>query len=181
MLTQDSYSCLWVPMACVGSNTRNASDHTPGLSPLLLDQRPTDKEAKFTLSVEILYLASTTLIKISILCFYRRLASGALSKMFLYCVWGTILIIALFGIIFILVITFSYSPIEGFWRIFDIPWRLQNRMTSLDEGALIVSGTTLGAVHDIMVCALPIMLVWNLKMPRRQKIGLVFIFSAGVM
>lgn len=136
---------------------------------------------QITLSIEILYLAATTLIKISILCFYRRLASGALSKIFLYCVQSSIAIFALHGVIFSLVIIFSYSPIEGFWHLFDIPWRLRNHLTSLDEGAIIVAVTVMGTIHDIIVCALPIILVWNLRMPRRQKVGLVFIFGAGVL
>lgn len=168
-------------MACVGSDRRNESDLTPGLLSVLLNQLRTERKAKIALAIELLYLSATTLIKISILCFYRRLASGALSKKFLYCVQGSIVVFALHGLIFTFVILFSYSPMEGFWHLFDVPWRLQNRMTSLDEGAIIIAATVLGTFHDVIVCALPIMLVWNLRMPRRQKIGLVCIFSAGVL
>ncbi|KAF2741723.1 hypothetical protein M011DRAFT_318559 [Sporormia fimetaria CBS 119925] len=136
---------------------------------------------QITLAIELLYLAATTLIKISILCFYRRLASGSLSKTFLYCVQCSITVFALHGIAFSFVIMFSYSPIEGFWRIYDVAWRAENRMTSLDEGAIIIAVTVLGTIHDIIVCALPIILVWNLRINRRQKTGLTIIFGAGVL
>lgn len=133
------------------------------------------------MAIEMLYLFATALIKVSILCFYRRLASGAISKTFLYCVQCLIAVFFLHTVIFFFVIVFSYTPIEAYWHIFDVPWRLKNTLKSLDEGAILVSVTTTGTIQDVLVCTLPIFLVWNLQIPRRQRIGLVVLFGAGLM
>jgi hypothetical protein len=126
-------------------------------------------------------LESTTLIKISILCFYRRLTNGSISKAFLYCVWATIAFVVSSATLFTFLIVFSYSPIEGYWHLYDVSWRHRNELKSLNEAAIIVSVTVIGTVQDLLICALPMMLVWNLQIETRQKAALIAIFGVGLM
>jgi hypothetical protein len=132
-------------------------------------------------TIELTYMASTSLIKISILCFYRRLANGAIGRTFVYWVWGSIAFVIIYFISFTLAIVFTCTPVEGYWRMFDIMWRLQNEMTCRNEGAMIVGVVVVSTVQDFVICALPIFLVWNLQIPKRQKAALIAIFAMGLL
>jgi len=65
--------------------------------------------------------------------------------------------------------------------MFDIMWRLQNEMTCHNEGAIIVAVVVTSTVQDLVICALPIFLVWNLQIPKRQKAALIAIFAMGLL
>ncbi|KAH7357490.1 hypothetical protein BKA66DRAFT_500989, partial [Pyrenochaeta sp. MPI-SDFR-AT-0127] len=136
---------------------------------------------QITLAIEILFLESTTLIKISILCFYRRLTNGSISKVFLYWVWASIASVVCYSVIFSFIIIFSYTPVKGYWHLFDTSWRLQNELKSLNEGAVIVAVAVIGTLQDLFICALPMILVWNLQVPTRQKAALIGIFGVGLV
>jgi hypothetical protein len=69
----------------------------------------------------------------------------------------------------------------GFFRLFDIAWRLQNELTCRNEGALIVACAAISSVQDFIICMLPILLIWNLKIGKRQKMGLCAIFGLGMI
>jgi hypothetical protein len=132
------------------------------------------------MAIEINYIVCTTLIKISILCFYRRM-SASLTNIFVYCVWGSIFFCATYAITFIFLIAFTCSPAIGFYRIFDISWRFQNELTCHDEGAIIVAVAAISTVQDLVICLLPVFLIWNLQIARRQKLALCGIFGMGLM
>ncbi|ORY16421.1 hypothetical protein BCR34DRAFT_106096 [Clohesyomyces aquaticus] len=136
---------------------------------------------QITLAIEILYIVSTSFIKISILCFYRRITNGSISKTFVYWVWGLIVFVILYCIIFVLIIVFSCKPIEGFWHLFDIPWRLTNEVKCNDEAAGIVSVVIISTVQDFICAILPVFLVWNLQISKRQKAALIGIFALGLL
>jgi hypothetical protein len=132
-------------------------------------------------TIELTYLASTSLIKISILCFYRRLASGSISRTFVYWVWGSIAFVIAYFVAFGFAVIFTCSPVQGYWRMLDISWRLQNKLQCHNEGATIVAVVVVSTVQDLVICALPIFLVWNLQIPRRQKAALIAIFAMGLL
>jgi len=133
------------------------------------------------MAIEILYLASTSLIKISILCFYRRMANGSISKTFVYCVWGAIISVVSYALVLSFVVMFTCTPVEGYWMLFDLQWRVTNEVTCRNEGALIVSIVIISTLQDLVICALPIFLVWNLHISKRQKAGLMGIFGLGLL
>lgn len=133
------------------------------------------------MAIEVTYMVSTSLIKISILCFYRRITNGSISKTFVYLVWIFIVFVVVYCVVFTFVIIFSCSPVEGYWHLFDIMWRLQNEVKCHNEGAEIVSVVVVSTLQDLFICALPIFLVWNLHIPRRQKAALIGIFGLGLV
>ncbi|KAH7128806.1 hypothetical protein B0J11DRAFT_279797 [Dendryphion nanum] len=133
------------------------------------------------LAIEFLYIVSTSLIKISILCFYRRITSGSISRTFVFWVWASIIFVICYCIGFTLAITFTCSPVAGYWRFFDVAWRLQNEMKCRNEGAIIVTVVVVSTVQDFVICALPVFLVWNLQISKRQKVALIGIFGLGLL
>lgn len=86
-----------------------------------------------------------------------------------------------YGITFTFVIIFSCTPVEGYWHLFDITWRLQNELKCHNEGAEIVAVVIISTLQDLVICALPIFLVWNLQIPRRQKAALIGLFGVGLV
>lgn len=126
-------------------------------------------------------MIATCLIKISILCFYRRMTSGSITKTFRYCVWGSIAFVVLYGIAFLFAIVFTCLPVEGYWHLFDLAWRMQNEVKCHDEGAVTVSVAVISTFQDLFICALPLLLVWNLQISKRQKFALMGIFGLGLL
>lgn len=135
---------------------------------------------KIALSIELNYVASTVFTKVSLLCFYRRI-SERLTNQFVHWVFGMIVFCSIYGIIIFFIILWTCTPIEGFWRYFDIAWRLQHKLECRDEGALIVACAAISSVQDLIICLLPVLLIWNLQISKRQKFGLCGIFGLGLI
>ncbi|KAH9870066.1 hypothetical protein J1614_006988, partial [Plenodomus biglobosus] len=133
-----------------------------------------------TLAIELNYLVSTTLIKVSILCFYRRI-TGSLTNVFVYSTWGSIIFCSVYGILFSLLIIFTCTPVVGFFHIYDVAWRATNTLHCFNEGAMIVACAAISTIQDLVISMLPIFLIWNLKITRRQRFALCGIFGLGLI
>jgi hypothetical protein len=119
------------------------------------------------MAIELCYMLCTTLIKISILLFYRRL-TGSLTNRFVYWVWACITVCVLYFIAFIILIFFTCSMAVG-------------RKDCAEEGAITVAVTVVSTVQDLVICLLPAFLIKNLQMPKRQKFALCGIFGLGLI
>ncbi|KAF1914747.1 hypothetical protein BDU57DRAFT_453234 [Ampelomyces quisqualis] len=135
---------------------------------------------EITMAIELNYITSTTLIKVAILVFYHRI-TRTLRNTFVYSVWGMIAFCVVPSIIFAFLIIFTCTPVEGFFRLFDISWKLQNDLRCQNEAFIIVACAIVGTIQDFFLCLLPIILVWNLNMSTRQKVALCGIFGVGMI
>ncbi|KAL6707500.1 hypothetical protein ACN47E_004070 [Coniothyrium glycines] len=135
---------------------------------------------EITMAIELNYMVSTTLIKVSILCFYRRI-TGSLTNNFVYWVLGTMVFCIIYGILFSFLILFTCSPVVGYFRLFDSAWRYKNEVHCMNEGVIIVVCAALSSVQDFLICMLPIFLIWNLQISHRQKAALCGIFGMGLV
>lgn len=134
------------------------------------------------MAIEMLYFGGIVFIKISILFFYRRLASRQISQAFVWWVRVAIASVIVYALVFGLVIVFTYSPAGAYWNILDPVWLANNDFKwKLDEGAIIVSLSVISTLQDFVICALPAVLVRNLQIHARQKIGLMAIFGLGLL
>jgi hypothetical protein len=133
------------------------------------------------LAIELTYMVSTSLIKISILAFYRRITNGTISKTFLYLVWAFMAAVVVYCLVFVFTFIFTCHPVEGYWRMFDVRWRLTNELKCHDEGITIVAAVIISTVSDFLICMLPMFLVWNLQISKRQKAALIGIFGLGIV
>lgn len=125
-------------------------------------------------------MVCTTLIKISILCFYRRI-TGSLTNTFVWCVRGSVAFCILYGVTFIFLIAFTCHPANGFFHIFDLTWRLQHELKCRNEGAVIVAAAAVSTVQDFIIALLPIFLIRKLQLPKTQKFALCGIFGLSLM
>jgi hypothetical protein len=115
------------------------------------------------LSLATLYILAITLIKLSILFFYRRTFT-MLEKWFRWCWWLLLGIVLLWtGTCLILLILQTTQTVrnEGFGRL-----------------AISTTGIING-VSDLLLVILPAVRISSMKMQRKQKIALISIFAIG--
>ncbi|KAH7071758.1 hypothetical protein FB567DRAFT_455174 [Paraphoma chrysanthemicola] len=137
-------------------------------------------QRKILLAVYILFAVASGLVKLSVLLFYRRITSRAVSR---GCRWAMRIVMAsivAYTISFIFAITFTCRPVEAFWRMVD--WRFRFRKGGyqhkcINEGANIVANGIIASVQDLIVVLFPTVLCWNIQVPRRQKVALYGIFA----
>ncbi|KAF1950012.1 hypothetical protein CC80DRAFT_247354 [Byssothecium circinans] len=133
------------------------------------------------IAIEMTYLAATCLTKISILCFYKRITSRTISRTFVYCIWASMGFVIAYFVAFSIALITMCNPVEGYWRLFDASWRKHNKVNCHNEGAIIISAVVISTVQDFFICALPALLVWNLQIPKRQKLALIALFGMGIL
>ncbi|EKG09926.1 hypothetical protein MPH_12998 [Macrophomina phaseolina MS6] len=110
--------------------------------------------------------------KVSILVFYIRLSSH---KYFRIITYGTMAIIIIYGVIGSLQFLFACRPIAKFWD----PTITYGSCS--DNNKFWISNAAVNSVTDIIMVILPILMLWNVRIPKRQKIGLILIFMTGIL
>jgi hypothetical protein len=152
--------------------------HTYDLTPTLAAN-----SRKITLAMEVTYIASTGLTKISILLFYRRMAEGAVSTPFRTLVWVSIVSVAGYIIATIIAGFLSCIPLSAFWMQVDLQWAATHTKGvdyhCTNEPAMLLAASTISIAQDFLACGLPLLLFWKLQLPVRQKIALAAIFGVG--
>jgi len=148
----------------------------------IYDQTPTTfiTVRQITLAMEVIYLASTTLTKLSILMFYRRITSSVISRPLLIAVWASIIFVAAYGITFILVLIFTCDPVEAYWYRFTTSWLRTHKYKCTDELATLMVIITISTAQDFIATLLPMFVVHKLRLPIRQKIALAAVFLVGL-
>lgn len=132
-------------------------------------------------ATEILYIVATGLIKLSILCFYRRLAANSITKTFVYLVWASMAFVIAYMVTFIFVIVFTCDPISAYWNQLNTQWLAKHSYHCVNGGATVLAAAIVSAVQDCMAALMPILLFRNLQLPRKAKILLHLIFAVGLV
>ncbi|CAA9962558.1 hypothetical protein PTMSG1_05932 [Pyrenophora teres f. maculata] len=135
---------------------------------------------KILLAIECLFCVASGLIKISILLFYRRLSSRAVSRAFVYTTWISIGFIVAYSIALTLAPILGCQPISAFWDQVNVLKVLGGyEYHCFDEGADVVAASVISAAQDFITAILPTFLYWNLRIPIKQKLALFGIFAIG--
>jgi hypothetical protein len=140
---------------------------------------------KATLAISSFYIASTSMTKVSILLFYRRMASGSVSPLFHFAVRAAIASVVAYGITFQLTLYFGCHPLNAFWNQVDFNWVATHtegvNYHCFSETGSILSSTAISIVQDFITCGMPTILFWKLQLPIRQKIALGALFGVGFL
>ncbi|KAF2089621.1 hypothetical protein K490DRAFT_8203, partial [Saccharata proteae CBS 121410] len=135
---------------------------------------------KATMAISALYIIGTGLTKISILFFYRRMASGSVSNWFLYVVWANIIAIIAYMITFLCTLFLGCYPTNSYWNQAVPQWAATHDWHCYNEGADMLTASAISVAQDFLACGLPLLLFWKLQISMRQKIALGAIFGAGL-
>jgi hypothetical protein len=135
---------------------------------------------KYILATECIFCVASGLIKISILLFYRRLASRVVSNAFRWTTWITIGYIVAYTIALTLAPILGCNPISAFWDQVNVLKRLQGyKFECFDEGADLLAASIISTSQDLLTAVLPTFLYWNLQISKKQKLALFGIFAIG--
>ncbi|KAI1617482.1 hypothetical protein EDD37DRAFT_222699 [Exophiala viscosa] len=126
------------------------------------------------------FVAASTLIKVSVLLFYRRL-SVKFSRAFLIATWVGIAYNVLYLVSFALGILLLYDPIHAYWKSFDPVWAATHHWHNGAEGVAVPASAAFSVLGDLYSTLLPLILVYNLDLPIRQKMALYVLFALGFM
>lgn len=121
----------------------------------------------------IMYFASLTCTKLSILLLYLRIFPIRYMRIGIFIL---VTICAGYGIEGILTAIFTCVPIKAFWLV----W-LKINAKCVDENMLYYANAGLGIATDLLVAALPVHAIWTLHVPQKQKIALTCLMCLGIV
>ncbi|PVH68619.1 hypothetical protein DL98DRAFT_375249, partial [Cadophora sp. DSE1049] len=125
---------------------------------------------RINLASTIIYCLSILFIKLSILLLYLRISPD---RKFRTAVYSVIVVVVGYNLGSAFTNVFSCTPIARSWDLSITSGSCINRPIFYFANAGLNIGT------DCVMLILPIPMLWNLQMPRRQKAGLIGVFMAG--
>ncbi|KAF8455168.1 hypothetical protein BGX38DRAFT_1140658 [Terfezia claveryi] len=131
---------------------------------------------KNTFAHSAIYLTLAFFIKLSVLLFYLNLFPPSFTRM-RWTIYGLIAFFFIYTIVGTTVIAMVCRPVKAFWVL-----ELRANDSCPSQAEIERRYCSVLAVHvagDFLVLMLPIRLVSQLQLPRRQKIILVCLFCAG--
>ncbi|WQF76438.1 hypothetical protein CDEST_01452 [Colletotrichum destructivum] len=111
--------------------------------------------------------------KASLALFLLRLVNTRLHQIV---VLGPVIILFLFAVVSLLVFWFSCAPIEFLWNRF-----IPGGVCHIDPGPISTAAGSWSVVVDFWYAVTPWALLWNVQMPRREKLLINVSMSLGVI
>ncbi|KAI9724512.1 MAG: hypothetical protein M1812_000580 [Candelaria pacifica] len=118
----------------------------------------------------LFYNACLGCIKASVLALYARLGDPALRRLSLIMIG----VIAAQTISSVLTCIFQCNPVNGVWD------PMVAKMACVNISAFYLANAALNILTDFLTYTLPLRLVWQLQMPRRQKTGVALMLCLGL-
>jgi hypothetical protein len=118
---------------------------------------------------QIFYVLGPASVKLALLFLYRRIFEHS---SFLRIVNGMIVLISVWAIIMTFLAIFNCKPISAFWT---------TEGTCLNFKQFAIGYAIVNIISDFAVWLMPIPRVWNIQLPRPQKIALSLIFALGLL
>ncbi|KAL8706599.1 MAG: hypothetical protein Q9201_000346 [Fulgogasparrea decipioides] len=130
---------------------------------------------KLCLCAQVLFFWAATLNKISLLCFYKRLTTGGIYKLwYKYCIVGGIAFQVAMVLAFFIVAVMACKPLKAFWEpLATYPHEC------IDEGNYMLSFGIITIFLDFAILLLPIPLVMGLQLNTKQRIAVCTLFGLG--
>jgi hypothetical protein len=130
--------------------------------------------AKIVFAIQLLYLASVSSVKISLLLFYKRVFPG---KRFGYIVTVTLGLSGIWFLAFFFAQLFETWPISASWTLNpngSYAWAINEQSMNL-----WLCGTDI--LVDVFLLLLPVPVITSLRMSRKDKLAFLGIFSLGLL
>jgi len=126
------------------------------------DQRPEWYSPSELISwiIQLMYILNMFLTKVALLVSYLRFSQPVISGWFLGASFATI---------------FECHPVQNYWlsRTYD--------NCPVNDTARLFASVLISIVTDFVVCLMPLRIIWNIKLPTREKVVLYFLLSLGLM
>ncbi|RMZ72795.1 integral membrane [Pyrenophora seminiperda CCB06] len=119
----------------------------------------------------IFYNISLCATKVSILLQYRRIFTVPEMRIPLALLMA---FIVTWGLISLLLTTFTCVPVYAYWDVLAKP-----TARCIKNNSLWYMNASFNIVTDICVAFLPVRVIWNLQLARRQKVALIGVLTIG--
>lgn len=124
-------------------------------------------------------VVGTGFTKISILLFVKRMIGRSTNIWMYRALWFNIIFVALTTICFEISLFVECRPFHAFWHQVDIAWASSNEYYCVNEGKKLLAAGIISVVQDFIVTTLPLIVIWDLRLPAAKKLGIAAIFAAG--
>ncbi|KAF3905036.1 hypothetical protein AA313_de0205336 [Arthrobotrys entomopaga] len=129
------------------------------------------KSLEYAWANMLIYVLTIALTRLSILFFYLRIFPSGLSRLLTFITIG---VVVATGSAYVFTVIFYCLPIRAYWQPYSFP---DAKCSS--DGNVLVSNAAVNIVLDCWLWAMPVPVVWGLRLPMRQKVGLVGVFALG--
>jgi hypothetical protein len=127
---------------------------------------------KWFFGAQIVYKIVIAVNKLSFLCLYLRIFPQRIFRLICYYGLG---VISIWGAAYVFLTIFQCKPIASFWdKTIKTP-------KCLDKEGLWMSYSVINMVLDLLILALPIYPLSQLRLQRSKKIGLLVVFGMGAL
>lgn len=180
------FSCvsLWIQQAYLGSPDGGMVGRRIGMSIWTIIDCFV-KTFQIAYIIESLFLWSTCLTKVSVLMFARRLVRGTCSRNFKWAIWAAIAFVLAYTIAFYVLTFVACRPFVALWQQYNPDWLAKNPVFFCTDPVLITQlsklAGALSVVTDFYSVMLPAVLIFKIRITKRQKYGLFFIFGLGYL
>lgn len=134
------------------------------------------KALMYWFSCELLYTATTVLLRLSIAVFLLRICVRRAHR---YLIFGTMIMVAIFSIFYFSLAILQCQPTSYFWD------QYAGEEGSCIDKAIFPDATfahsAVSATADFVLGILPVCIIWDLKMNLRTKVSVGVVLSLGVM
>ncbi|KAK7756805.1 hypothetical protein SLS62_001250 [Diatrype stigma] len=127
---------------------------------------------KWTVSVNIFYMLSSDLAKLSLLFLYLRITPD---NRFHIVVKTLAAAFALYALVYAMISIFSCRPISASWDLA----LMAAGSTCINKANFFLAASVANIVMDVIILVMPVPIIIPLQIPRRQKASLLLLFATG--
>ena len=124
----------------------------------------------------VCYTVSLNLTKLSVLQQYLRFL---VKKPIRKACWTVTIIVILYSIVAVALCIFTCQPVSYFWnQVLD---KSGSQGHCLNELGLWTANASFNIISDLVVLSLPMRALYEIHLPRKQKLGLLIVFALGFL
>jgi hypothetical protein len=132
--------------------------------------------------IEVTFFWSTCFTKISVLMFYRRLVRNTYSNRFKIAIWCGIGFLVLYTIVYQALAMLTCRPLDAFWMQYSGTYHKKfSCWPNETQVKIVISAGCLSVLTDLYSVVLPASLLMKIRISKRQKSGLIFVFGIGFL
>ncbi|KAJ9227202.1 hypothetical protein DTO027B5_791 [Paecilomyces variotii] len=134
---------------------------------------------KLNMMFQVFFSFASTLTKLSLLWFCRRLLGAGIKgafRSFNLCLIAAMFVVAAMCITFVCMTIFQCNPVRAFWDLEpSYPYHCLNGNND------VFAASVVNIFTDLLCTVLPMPLIWRLKLPVRQRMAVISIFGVGIV
>jgi hypothetical protein len=127
---------------------------------------------------ELFFLLGNACTKISILLLYPNISTRSHIMWFIRLTWVAITFTFLYAVALVLELMLVCRPFMSYWESYSPAYTESH--TCADEQVPVVLSAVASVVSDFYASVLTMLLIRQLKLTPRQRVGLYAVFSAGI-